>query len=338
MSATHHSSSNNAPSTTGAQSNRVSGPDVSPKCASSPVSPPSLGLAPDSSMKDAEEASPRVKQESPHPWRTDELVARPKNTSSTSAASLQDAPLQREGTTRTNRGKKVGVDAQQTWRGGRSAAANEEDEDTQQYLNYEHQNRTRTQSLPELKKRFSTLAGQDGSHSGKEDHFDQEAGYEQDTGQEKQQRVLSGGTPYNGSIENDDQERTEVRGLELYMGDSQDLDIYRNGWKWALIRGLEPPTDPNNTMAHTSTLADRGDDEITNVELVSMASALEIAEAEAAAQPWFNLCSTTDSSFFLTFNPWRSSSEPTLFEESPVFSKPNIKAAEPIDYGNPDAQ
>ncbi|KAG8765129.1 hypothetical protein FRC15_007213 [Serendipita sp. 397] len=311
MSATHQSSSNNAPSATGAQSNSVLGPDVSPKCASSPVSPPSLGLAPDSSMKDAEEASPRVKQESPYPSRTDELVARPKNTSSTSAASLQDVPLQREGTTRTNRGKKFGVDAQQSRRGGWTAAK-EEDEDTQQYLNYEHQNRTRTQSLPELKKRSSTLAGQDGSHSGKEDHFDQEAGYEQDTGQEKQQRDLSSGIPYNGSIENDDEERAEVRGLELYMGGSQDLDIYRNGWKWALIRGLEPPTDANNPMAHTSTLVDRRGDEITKVELVSMASALEIAEAEAAAQPWFDLCSTTDSSFFLTFNPWRSSSEPTL--------------------------
>ncbi|KAG8822148.1 hypothetical protein FRB91_001612 [Serendipita sp. 411] len=340
MPATRSSTSNNHPSsTTCAQSSSVSSPDVIPKCASPSDFFPSIKS--ESSMIDVKEALLRKKRRTLN-WEKDERVPRPRNAFIAFKASLRDGPLQREYTARLARGENIGVVAQQLWRGltekerdvWYAAARKEKEDHAKKYPDYKYQPRVRPRKTRKSKKRSGKQTdddGDDGDESSEEDSFDQNASHKQDREQYQSEGILTSGSPCSGSSENDQTDsKGEVRTVEIYMGGSQDLDtLYKNGWKWALVKDHDPSTDTNNPIVPTA--IDRDDDDITNVELVSMASALENAEAEAeaAAQSKLNICSTTESLLLDMFNPWES--EPISNISTNLFVD-EMKEDEPPEY------
>ncbi|KAG8810128.1 hypothetical protein FRC17_003077 [Serendipita sp. 399] len=324
MPVTRSSSTSKVPSSTTAAQSSIPAPAVIPKCASPDAFLPSL--APDRPPIEVQEALLKKKRRTLN-WEKDERVPRPRNAFIAFKASLRDGPLQREYTARLARGENIGVIAQQMWRAltekerdvWYAAARKEKEEHAKKYPNYKYQPRTRPRKSYRSKKR-SVKEEEDDEESSEEDSFDQDP--EQDL--EQQPGELTSGSPSSGRSEDEDK---EVRTVEIYMGGSQDLEgLYKNGWKWALVKDYEPSSDPlsldsHKPVIHVPTLVDSEEHKFNPIELISMASAMEKAEAEAATESQLNTCSNTDSSLFQQlFNPWESEpiSEPistTIFED-----------------------
>lgn len=247
-------------------------------------------------------------------WEKDNRPPRPANAFISFKSSLKDGPLKREYAARLASGENIGVIAQQMWKCLSEderdkwyvAAKQAKVEHSKKYPDYKYQPQKRKEKKKASRRRKAQSVDPD------EEYEEEEEAELSDTasgvGQEETTSVF---TPTSDLSEDIEKLQGEPRMVEVYMGASEDLDrLYKNGWKWALIRDYDGPptettTEANNPIVHlpTTTESETTANPLA-VELISMASVLNNLEPVNSTEQAMSFGTNDALAFQQMFNPW----------------------------------